>query len=578
MTFRSFLLFTAVTAASLLITACQEDGTSSTPFADDNMLAEEASVMIGNQLLVGTIEQNSISFKGLPYAEPPVGPSRWKPPLPRADWYTGPVGKNFGNPCPQSVETRAGYNPDIHPVFSGEEDCLYLNIWKPRALAQGERAPVMFFIHGGANLNGGATEELSFFLKATADNPLDSHLYNGSRIAANGRVVVVTINYRLGPLGFMSHPAMDFENPGTQNGRYGNYGILDQLEALRWVKQNIHYFGGDAENVTIFGQSAGAYDVCTLMNSPIAMKEGLFHKAIMHSGVCHIHTRAEVRADSQDLIEELGCNLASDMAIMDCMRAQSAKELVTSNAARPNNIGSFNFYPYVDCDPNDEVNLNGIDDPDACVAVMQPDTSLALDLNMDIPFMIGSTNDEYINRFDSVPNTQLGYINHLVNYMFAERLELVHQILSLYPYSDYPDVYSALSAVMTDKNLTCTSRKLASLFNKGSSSKVFRYNFQQTLFTELRLGEGPYHSSDLIYLFQHHGTGLFDSSPEDFATQEAMLFYWTSFARSGDPNDTGLTLWPEYDFTVDPYIIMDSSPRADANLKPLECNFWLGGT
>ena len=573
MTIRSRLLFIAVTAASLLFTACQEDGVSSTPVADENMLSEEASILIGSQLLVGTIDQDSISFKGLPYAEPPVGPLRWKPPVPRTEWYTGIVGKDFGSPCPQAVDTRAGYNPDIHPAFSGEEDCLYLNVWKPRGLVQGEKNPVMFFIHGGANLNGGATEELNFFLKATPDNPLNSHLYNGSRIAANGGV----INYRLGPLGFMAHPAMDVANPGSQDGRYGNYGILDQVQALRWVKQNIHYFGGDADNITIFGQSAGAYDVCTLMNSPIAMKEGLFHKAIMHSGVCHILTREEVKDDSQELIDELGCNLATDQAIMDCMHARSPEELVTSNAARPNGIGSFNFYPYVDCDPDDTVNQYGIDDPDNCVAIMQPDASLAQGLNMDIPFMIGSTDDEYINRFDSVPDTAPGYSNYLANYMFANRPDLVPYVLSLYPYLDYPDVYSALSAVMTDKNLTCTSRKLASLFDNGSDSNVFRYNFQQTLFTDLRLGEGPYHSSDLIYLFQHHGTGLFDSSPEDIATQEAMLAYWTGFARNGDPNSAGLTYWPEYDFSVDPYIILDSSPRADVNLKPVKCSFWLGG-
>lgn len=215
--------------------------------------AQQATIDTGTVL--GTRAADTLVFKGIPYAAPPVGPLRWKAPQPAASWKGVRDARSFGAACPQGAEHKEPWAQ----VGAMSEDCLFLNVWRP---ARPGRYPVMVFLHGGG------------FTYGAAGVPL----YDGTALAKRG-VVVVTTNYRLGRLGFFAHPALTREDP---NGQLGNYAIMDQVAALQWVRRNIDSFGGDPANVTLFGESAGAGSVQILMGAPVA--KGLFHKAISESG------------------------------------------------------------------------------------------------------------------------------------------------------------------------------------------------------------------------------------------------------------------------------------------------------
>jgi len=213
-------------------------------------------VKVDSGKLKGAIAGEVVSFKGIPFAAPPVGDNRWKPPQPVKAWSDVRTATAYG-PDPMQLP----FPSDAAPLGTApSEDCLYLNVWTP--VKRGNKLPVMVWIYGGGFVNGGSSPSV----------------YDGSRFAENG-VVFVSFNYRLGRFGYFAHPALTKENP---NGPLGNYGTMDQIAALGWVKRNIGNFGGDASNVTLFGESAGGMSVLTLLASPKA--RGLFHKAIIESG------------------------------------------------------------------------------------------------------------------------------------------------------------------------------------------------------------------------------------------------------------------------------------------------------
>ncbi len=214
----------------------------------------QTSVVTEAGEVAGAASDKIISFKGIPYAAPPVGPLRWKAPEPAPRWTGVRQATTYGNACPQPERKEAWAQ-----VGQRSEDCLFLNVWRP---AKPGKYPVMVFLHGGG------------FVSGAAGVPL----YEGSGLAARG-AVIVTLNYRLGRLGYFAHPALTREDP---DGRLGNYGVMDQIAALQWVQRNIAAFGGDPGNVTLFGEFAGAGAVQILMGSPEA--KGLFHKAVSQSG------------------------------------------------------------------------------------------------------------------------------------------------------------------------------------------------------------------------------------------------------------------------------------------------------
>lgn len=266
-------------------------------------MTDPLTVKISNGALHGTRENNLTVFKGIPYAAPPVGELRWREPQPVAPWSDVRRADTFGNACIQSGSVTL---EGAGRVGATGEDCLYLNVWTPNS-DPNAKLPVMVWIHGGALVLGAGSLPL----------------YDGAKLAERG-AVVVTLNYRLGPLGFFSHPALDRDNP---NGPV-NFGLLDEIAALKWVRENIPAFGGDPNNVTIFGESAGAQSVLALFASPLA--RGLFQRGIAESpyGIPS-HTRAQAQAVGINVANAVGLN-GADAALSD-LRAAPAEKFAALN-------------------------------------------------------------------------------------------------------------------------------------------------------------------------------------------------------------------------------------------------------
>ncbi len=518
--------------AAVLVTGCGGgDDNGQPPPGETN-----DTVAISTGLLKGVEENGSHAFKGIPYAAPPVGDLRWMPPQPVAPWAGVREAIAFSSPCPQSPASTGNLS-DVE--YKGTEDCLYLNVWTPAARQAGDRLPVMFFIHGGGNFVGSSDESIDFVVN-TSGGPA---WYDGSRIASRGNVIVVTINYRLGPLGFISHPDMA---PGSS----GNFGMLDQVQALQWVQQNIEAFGGDTGRVMIFGQSGGAYDVCAQLTSPLAL--GLFSRAMMQSGVCYLHPKPLIEQYTADLLQELGCSVAPD--VTQCLRSVPAENLILAQSAQPKGLGSFTFHPFVDGD----------------FALDQPLTVLARGEHNRVPFVIGSNAAEYAYRFETV-TTELAYraqVAQLVGPAYVE------PVLQLYPVSDYASPREAVVQVMSDRNITCSARRIARQVSAVQSEPVYRYHFRRILTAPERQADGAYHSSELLYVFQHMDGVYFAVDDHDRVVEANMLTYWTRFAADGDPNAANMPFWLEYDPATDPYQILDVNPAGGLQLSEEKCDFW----
>ncbi|MGJ3231670.1 MAG: carboxylesterase/lipase family protein [Oceanicaulis sp.] len=492
-------------------------------------------------IVEGFADHGAHAFLGVAYARPPIGPRRFRAPEPPAPFSGVMRADRFSDACIQPRDVQDNASAPI-----GSEDCLYLNVWRPAGEPVPDGWPVMVFLHGGANLVSSAAETIEVVLDVTRDEPL----YDGARLAARGEVVVVTLNYRLGALGFLAHESLAAES-GT--GSAGNYGLLDQIEALRWVRRNIAAFGGDSDRVMLFGQSAGAYDVCALLASPLAA--GLFSRAAMHSGSCAVHSTATARTNAAVLVAEVGCAGAPD--IPACLRALPAPTLANADAALPIGLGAFRMYPSVD----------------GHVLERAPILTLQAGEYAATPFMVGSNSEEYLFRFEGLPVTEYAaVIEALVG---PARRDAV---LALYPLTAFPSPAHAASAALSDRNITCPARLYASIVETAQAAPVYRYFFTRHLSAPQRRADGAYHTSELLYLFQHMNGEAFPADAADRETADVMLDHWTAFARTGNPNVEGLPIWPVYESGRDPVQIIDRTPSSAERLFGQRCDFWLGDT
>jgi para-nitrobenzyl esterase len=384
------------------------------------------------------------------------------------------------------------------------EDCLYLNVWTPRLNARG-KLPVMVWVHGGGNVEG--SQEWP---------PL------GPALAAHG-VVVVTINYRLGVLGYLAHPELSAQSADHVS---GNYGLLDQMAALKWVKRNIARFGGDAERVTVFGQSSGSLDVCDLMASPLA--RGLFQRAIMQSGVCVDGTSPTLKEQ-----EKSGAAFAEKVlgdfrgvGAIEKMRGMPANELVQTAAM----IGGMDWNPIVD----------------GRVLAAQPAEVFRRGEQAKVPVIVGNNADE-VSIFASPlvggkayrPRTVREYRDWLKK-KFGDDAEAV---FAAYPAERDGDVPAAFLAMDTDYNYGFGSHLLAREVT-AAGERAYLYSFTMK-------GQGPFaalgsfHSLECMVLSKHYWTDWV-TGPGDEALSNAMIAYWTSFARDGVPSGDGLPVWSTY--------------------------------
>lgn len=441
-------------------------------------------------------------FLGIPYAAAPVGGLRWVAPQQPAAWAGVRDATYFRPACPQ---LPSAWLPEMlgRTEMQTSEDCLYLNVWTPR-LGAGARLPVMVWTHGGGNVEG--SQEWP---------PL------GPALAAHG-VVVVTINYRLGVLGYLAHPELSAESAEHVS---GNYGLLDQMAALRWVQRNIARFGGDGERVTVFGQSSGSLDVCDLMASPLA--RGLFQRAIMQSGVCVDGTSPTLK-EQETSGAEFAAKVVGDAsgAAIAKMRGIPANELVRV----ADKVGGMDWNPIVD----------------GRVLAVQPAEVFRRGEQAKVPVIVGSNADE-VSIFASPlvggkayrPQTVSEYHEWLKKKFGGE----ADAVFRAYPAAQDGDVPAVFVAMDTDYDYGFGSQLLAKEVAR-SGGKAFLYIFTMR-------GEGPFaglgafHSLECMYLSRHYWRDWVRGSGDE-ALSDAMIGYWTSFARDGVPDGSGLAKWSAY--------------------------------
>jgi para-nitrobenzyl esterase len=487
-------------------------------------LQAQISVPTTEGRVVGHETQNSLSFKGIPYAAPPTGALRWAPTQAAAVRSSPFDAKDFGSVCVQ-VSTTFRRSSII-----GDEDCLKMNIWKPKS--QGDHLPVMVFVHGGANINGAGNDDL---FKTT------SNLYDGEYLSTLG-VVVVTFNYRLGTLGFMAHLALSAVSGYAGS---GNYGVMDQIEALKWVQQNIAAFGGDPKNVTVFGESAGAIDLLGMITSPLA--KDLFSRAIIESGFLTETTLAVSEKLGKDVSKNLGCDQNSD--VLACMRSKNGADVITAgNPIQSGKMVSSNLTI------DNYVLKSGV------LAAFR-----AGNYNH-VPVIIGSNADEMTTlapALTTLPTTAVDYEKAIQTY-FGEQLG--RAVLAKYPPYTYGIPAHTFEVLLGDAFIQCPTRQISRAL-ASQQTPLFRYVFSHVSDNSIFAIFGAGHGLELPYVF--HSAVFFASSREEILSQE-ITQYWKTFATTGTP--TGAVAWPQ--FQNDQYINLDVVTHADQNFRGDQCDFW----
>jgi para-nitrobenzyl esterase len=493
------------------------------------------SVEAGGEVLVGArvvADAKTTVFRGIPYAAPPVGGLRWRPPEPHAPRAGLQDASRFGSACPQlqgapdwyrDVAQKFGRSPVAIPDLTDiREDCLYLNIWS-RNLGGDTPQPVMIWIHGGSNINGVSHEPN----------------YWGHNLAKSG-VVVVSINYRLSALGFMAHPALTAESERKVS---GNYGILDQIAALEWVRDNIASFGGDPDRVTVFGESAGAGDIGTLIASPLA--SGLFRRAIIQSGGYPLYNTATV---SENAV--FGVKLMSALGVgdgpgqLERMRALSWQEIIAAvPTAAP---GSF----------TQEV-VDGwlLPEPAADIFAAQEQNPTEI--------VIGSNANEWLMYLTQpVKEKQL----HAV---LKQRIREGHraEVLAALNKATSGGLAEKLDLLTGGADFHCPSLAMADA-QRELTDRVYVYRFSRVRPDGEKLL--AYHGAEIPYVFDTADDWL-PADEVDRVLTDTMLGYWTQFAKTGDPNGARLPNWPAFDPQRDVHQDLGDEARTATGLQRELC-------
>ncbi|WP_213978972.1 carboxylesterase family protein [Sphingomonas sp. dw_22] len=470
----------------------------------------------------GSAEGELKVFRGIPYAVPPVRAMRWRPPAPMQHWKGVRAATAFGPACvqPQS-KTPSVYSPaEPLPV---SEDCLTLNIWAPR---DAQNAPVFFWIHGGALVTGSSREAM----------------YDGKRLAERG-VIVVSINYRLGVLGWLAHPGLTAESPQHVS---GNYGLLDQIAALGWVRHNIAAFGGDPGNVTIAGESAGALSVMYLLESPLA--RGLFHKGIAESAYMISMPELKKAVYGAPSGEAAGQMLATGLQAADLSALRGMDAQAITDAAAKLGYGPWGTV-------------------DGLVLPQQMVDAFGQGKQAPVPLLAGFNQGEIRSLMilaPKAPDTAAEY-----EATIRDRYgELADAFLRLYPAADYKE---SILATTRDGLYGWTSERLARR-QTTLGVPAYLYLFDHGYPAMDEAGLHAFHASELPFAF-----GTFDNTPPRWpkipdtagerALSDAMIGYWTSFARTGTPVAENAPAWPAYGAAAN-YMHFAATPEPRAGLMP----------
>ena len=452
-------------------------------------------------------------FKGIPYATPPLEDLRWRPPQPVKQWTEVRVCDKFG---PRSLQKNE------RPGQS--EDCLYLNVWTNRKRSQAKR-PVMVWIHGGGFTQGSGHREG----------------YDGTALAKRG-VVVVTLNYRLGAFGFMTHPALSAESP---HGSSGNYAILDQIAALKWVRENIASFGGDPGNVTIFGESAGGTSVYLLTATPLA--KGLFHRAILQSPWLDPIIFRDLKTPNENgpAAEDLGTKAVQRLLegdsedVLEKLRALPASTIVKQIRDRwPVTTDGWVFPK----DPH-QIYADGEQNP--------------------VPAMVGTNRDE-----GTMFATKRAFGNNLPNYrtLMEERYGTRGTpVADYYTTQTDEDLYRIAVQQITDTWFVQPSRSFARAMDR-QGTPIYMYHFTKSVWGWM----GAAHAAEIKYVFGN----LKDPNPSDVALTKAFMDYWVEFAKTGNPNLDNRVDWPLYTVSEDQHLVMDDAIVVGSGLRRQACDLF----
>lgn len=490
--------------------------------------ATPTQVRIDAGIIEGALNDGVLSFKGIPFAAPPLGNLRWRPPQPVQPWSGVRDAKVFGHDCMQKP-----FPGDAAPLGNTPgEDCLTLNVWQPAAKAK--KLPVMVWIYGGGFVNGGSSPAV----------------YSGEQFAKQG-VAFVSFNYRLGRFGFFGFPALTRELPGELK---GNYGYMDQLAALQWVQRNIAAFGGDPNNVTVFGESAGGGSVHMLLTSPLA--RGLFHKAIVQSGGGRGNLMGERGLTESKAglpsAEEIGINFArkhgiegSDDEALARLRALPAEQIVDGLDM----AGLF---------ASAKVPLYSGPMIDGKIVVGAPDAIYRSGGQAKVPIIVGANSADI--GFGFAPNKES---------LFAAFGPLKDQAIAAYDPDGSANQYSLAATVAMDKGMIEPARFVAAQFAaQGLPSYEFRFSYvAQSMRKEWK--SGAPHATEIPFVFDTVAVKYHDKlAPDDSSMARIANTYWTNFAKTGNPNGAGLPQWPRYDPQRDELLDFGADGSAKAIADP----------
>ena len=434
-----------------------------------------------------------LEFLGIPYAAPPVGDLRWRSPAPHPGW-TEPVVSDQPERCRQEA---------LGLGLGGEEDCLYLNVHAPDPLP--ENAPVMVWFHGGGFVFGEGVQ-------------LDNGT-RGDRLAPRG-VVVVSMNYRLGAYGYLAHPALTAEE-----GSSGNFGFEDQIAALEWVQTNIAAFGGDPDDVTIFGESAGGQSVCFHLISP--QSRGLFHKAIVQSGLCDrpVESLESAEAYGVEFATGLGCDESAETSCLRGLDAEAIDAMDPGAELFETLNGARSWWPIVD----------GTFIPGSFREVVEADE------HTKVPSLVGWNGDEgtlfvmLAEQAQSREMTEADYDEFMPGLADSQGVD-VDDLIARYPLDSYADPGAAMADALGDAALACPSRRTAQLLAPTTSTWVYQFNYTDAPFQLAEDRElGAFHSAEIQYVFGHPTTiGQRIFRGDEATLQESMADVWVRFAQTGD--------------------------------------------
>jgi len=473
--------------------------------------------------------RGSRGFLNIPFATPPVGENRWHAPK-RIDqrWTEPRAADTWGNICPQMAEAGSR--------VVGDEDCLQLNIWSPQGA---NAAPVIVWIHGGGHVQGGAPFEQA-----------GTRIYDGDALSAKTGSVVVSINYRLGPLGYLA--LQDFTDTETGSSS-GNLGTLDQIAALQWVQRNIAAFGGDPARVMIAGESAGGVSVCMLLASPKA--SGLFHAAAIQSGGCPARTMRAAEAFSAEFVEAAGCASAGEDR-KSCLLSKTAEELLNTVPTGFNIATESGNYGSV---------IDGV------VLTAAPVETIQRGEHNRVPVIIGHNADETSRSVPPIPSE-------------AEYLALLRRtfptpgvaelVARMYPPSEYGSARAAFVAVTSDTRFICPITRVVEAMRNGQTQPVYRYHFQfvpenaNALLRQL----GTWHGLDVLYLFESlEGIAGYRPGPADRGVANVFSHFWSTLAAGQDLAGSGG--WNPSN-SADAYYSIAAVSLMQEGVRTRQCEFW----